>query len=189
MDAPWKHRSGCLPFANPEVRPSASNHAESADVEAHHDGLWHRGREVILFGVRADRGGSGSAGSRKLFRVTRKHLEKLTGSLSNVIFGRLILVSFRHRRAHPASFELPLIRCRRVLLQARIELAAWRNDYNHNRPHSGLGWLTPSEFANHQHPGMQWPSGAASLEGSAPMAIAPTAQPGILNRQSELKAG
>jgi putative transposase len=75
------------------------------------------------------------------------------------------------------------------LAQARIELAVWRNDYNHHRPHSGLGWLTPSEFATHQHPGKQWPSGAALLEGSAPMAIAPTAQPGILNHQSELKAG
>lgn len=75
------------------------------------------------------------------------------------------------------------------LAQARIELAVWRNDYNQNRPHSGLGWLTPSEFATHQHPGKQWPSGAALLQGSAPMAIAPPAQPGILNRQSELKIG
>ena len=66
------------------------------------------------------------------------------------------------------------------LAQARIELAVWRNDYNQNRPHSGLGWLTPSEFATHQHPGKQWPSGAALLQGSAPMAIAPPAQPGIL---------
>jgi len=75
------------------------------------------------------------------------------------------------------------------LAQARIELAVWRNDYNQNRPHSGLGWLTPSEFATHQHPGKQWPSGAALLQGTAPMAIAPPAQPGILNRQSELKIG
>jgi len=75
------------------------------------------------------------------------------------------------------------------LAQARIELAVWRNDYNHHRPHSGLGWLTPSEFATHPHPGKQWPSGAASREGSAPMAIAPTAQPGLSNRRSELTAG
>lgn len=34
-----------------------------------------------------------------------------------------------------------------TLHQVRVELASWRNDYNHHRPHSGLGWLTPSEFA------------------------------------------
>jgi len=31
-----------------------------------------------------------------------------------------------------------------TLLQVRVELAQWRNDYNHHRPHSGLDWLTPS---------------------------------------------
>ena len=31
---------------------------------------------------------------------------------------------------------------------AREVLKAWQHDYNHHRPHSGLGWLTPSEFAN-----------------------------------------
>jgi len=76
-----------------------------------------------------------------------------------------------------------------TLHQARVELAQWRNDYNHHRPHSGLGWLTPSEFANHNAPSKQWPSGAVQLEGSAPMAIAPTAQQGINNRQSELRTG
>ena len=34
-----------------------------------------------------------------------------------------------------------------TLHQARVELVTWRNDYNNHRPHSGLGWLTPSEFA------------------------------------------
>ena len=34
-----------------------------------------------------------------------------------------------------------------TLHQARVELTTWENDYNHHRPHSGLGWLTPSEFA------------------------------------------
>ena len=76
-----------------------------------------------------------------------------------------------------------------TLHQVRVELAAWRNDYNLHRPHSGLGWLTPSEFANHSVRSKQWPSGAAQPEGSAPMAIAPTAQQGIFNRQSELENG
>ncbi len=33
------------------------------------------------------------------------------------------------------------------LTQARIEIAAWKEDYNRNRPHSSLGNITPSEFA------------------------------------------
>src|SRR5215207_7436924 len=30
----------------------------------------------------------------------------------------------------------------------RATLTAWRADYNLNRPHSGLGWLTPNEYAD-----------------------------------------
>lgn len=72
---------------------------------------------------------------------------------------------------------------------ARVMLAAWKHDYNTSRPHSGLGWLTPSEFANHSAPGKQWPSGAAQPEGSAPMAIAPTAQKGSNGDQTLLITG
>jgi len=64
------------------------------------------------------------------------------------------------------------------LIHARAVLAAWKHDYNTSRPHSGLGWLTPSEFASHSAPGKQWPSGAVQPQGSAPMAIAPTAHKG-----------
>jgi putative transposase len=39
------------------------------------------------------------------------------------------------------------------LEHARAVLAAWRDDYNHHRPHSSLGHLTPSEYArNGQKP-------------------------------------
>jgi len=31
--------------------------------------------------------------------------------------------------------------------EARAIIEAWRHDYNHLRPHSSLGALTPSEFA------------------------------------------
>jgi putative transposase len=34
------------------------------------------------------------------------------------------------------------------LADAREKIEAWRVDYNHRRPHSSLGHLTPSEFAN-----------------------------------------
>jgi len=64
------------------------------------------------------------------------------------------------------------------LAQARAVLAAWKHDYNTSRPHSGLGWLTPSEFANHNALCKQRPSGAVLPEGSAPMAVAPNAHMG-----------
>ena len=33
------------------------------------------------------------------------------------------------------------------LAQARAELAIWREDYNHERPHGSLGWQTPAQVA------------------------------------------
>lgn len=33
------------------------------------------------------------------------------------------------------------------LCEARIQITAWKGDYNRNRPHSSLGNLTPNEFA------------------------------------------
>ena len=64
------------------------------------------------------------------------------------------------------------------LAHARAELATWQADYNTQRPHSQLGWLTPEEFAETSTRSMQRPSGAALVEGSAPMAVAPAAQMG-----------
>ena len=64
------------------------------------------------------------------------------------------------------------------LNEARILLEQWRRDYNTHRPHSRLGWLTPSEFAERSRLSKQWPSGAAQPEGSAPMAIASAARQG-----------
>jgi len=64
------------------------------------------------------------------------------------------------------------------LAEARVLLAEWRRDYNEQRPHSRLGWLTPSEFAE-QHTLVQaMAMGAAYSEGSAPMAIAQPALQG-----------
>jgi putative transposase len=36
------------------------------------------------------------------------------------------------------------------LAHAREVLAAWRQDYNHHRPHSSLGNITPAEMAANQ---------------------------------------
>lgn len=33
------------------------------------------------------------------------------------------------------------------LAEARYVLDEWRNDYNHRRPHSGIGWQTPAGYA------------------------------------------
>ncbi len=38
------------------------------------------------------------------------------------------------------------------LAHARSALSNWRIDYNNHRPHSGLGWLTPAEFAQTINP-------------------------------------
>jgi putative transposase len=76
-----------------------------------------------------------------------------------------------------------------TLHQVRMELSQWCHDYNHHRPHSRLGWLTPSEFARTATPVRAMAMSAAYSEGSAPMAIAQPAQQGIFNRQSELKTG
>jgi len=34
----------------------------------------------------------------------------------------------------------------RLLAEAQAIIEAWRMDYNHHRPHSSLGHLTPKEF-------------------------------------------
>ena len=36
------------------------------------------------------------------------------------------------------------------LVDARIEISKWRNDYNNERPHSALGNVPPTEFAMKQ---------------------------------------
>ena len=36
----------------------------------------------------------------------------------------------------------------RSLAHARAELENWRRDYNERRPHSGLGWMTPRDYAS-----------------------------------------
>jgi putative transposase len=52
------------------------------------------------------------------------------------------------------------------LNEAREIIEAWRHDYNHQRPHSSLGALTPIEFAQQQGdrpPEPVWGSAAVPL--------------------------
>lgn len=73
------------------------------------------------------------------------------------------------------------------LAQARVSLGCWRADYNRIRPHSQLGWKTPSEFAStcdpRRDPALRY------AEGSAPAPAARTAQQGNLNSWNELRTG
>jgi putative transposase len=41
----------------------------------------------------------------------------------------------------------------RSMAEVHGKLAAWRQDFNHRRPHSSIGYLTPLEFARHQSSG------------------------------------
>ncbi len=73
------------------------------------------------------------------------------------------------------------------LAQARVALGCWRTDYNGSRPHSRLGWKTPSEFAFSFHPRRDLALRYA--KGSAPAPVAHTARQGNPNARSELTSG
>jgi len=73
------------------------------------------------------------------------------------------------------------------LAQARVALGCWQTDYNGSRPHSRLGWKTPSEFAFSFHPRPDLALRYA--KGSAPDPVAHTARQGNPNARSELTSG
>lgn len=73
------------------------------------------------------------------------------------------------------------------LTHARSGLSSWRNDYNDHRPHSGLGWLTPAEFAQTINPRRD--AALRSRNGSAQQPAATAQNAATTNRRSELKTG
>jgi putative transposase len=73
------------------------------------------------------------------------------------------------------------------LVQARISLGCGRVDYNDARPHSQLGWKTPSEFASIFHPRRDLALPYADC--SAPDPVASTAHRGKPDSQGELRTG
>ena len=56
--------------------------------------------------------------------------------------------------------------------------------YNHNRPHSRLGWLSPAIYAAQRRS-----AALRSTDGSAPRTAATTAQPGTTNGQIPIATG
>jgi putative transposase len=46
---------------------------------------------------------------------------------------------------------------------ARAKIEAWRLDYNHHRPHSSLGHLTPSEFIQSRQGNRTWETAEVQL--------------------------
>jgi putative transposase len=72
----------------------------------------------------------------------------------------------------------------RSLSHARAVLDAWRADYNTNRPHSRLGWMSPASYAADRR--------SAALRytyGAAPRTAVITAQEGNVERQTPIAAG
>ena len=73
-----------------------------------------------------------------------------------------------------------------TLDQARMALAIWRADYNNSRPHSQLGWRTPTEFAK------TFPRRGTALRNPTSYAPSPAATPALRgkpNRPNELQSG
>ena len=72
----------------------------------------------------------------------------------------------------------------RSLAHTRAALEAWRADYNSERPHSRLGWMSPAIYAAERRS-----AALRSADGSAPRTAAITAQQGITDRQIPIAAG
>jgi putative transposase len=72
----------------------------------------------------------------------------------------------------------------RSLSHTRAVLEAWRADYNNERPHSRLGWMSPAIYAAARRSAALRPT-----DGFAPRTAATTAQQGITDDQTPIVAG
>jgi putative transposase len=74
----------------------------------------------------------------------------------------------------------------RSLRHAREELESWRHDYNHERPHSSLGYLTPAQYSTILGDAGR---GSALHGGSAPRPLATRSNQGSDHPRTLLIAG
>jgi len=72
----------------------------------------------------------------------------------------------------------------RSLAHARAALEAWRADYNSERPHSRLGWMSPAIYAAERRS-----AALRSTDGSAPRTASITAQADTTEPQTPITAG
>ena len=72
----------------------------------------------------------------------------------------------------------------RSLAHTRAALEAWRADYNSERPHSRLGWMSPAIYAAERRS-----AALRSTDGSAPRTAAITAQAGTTDPQTPVTTG
>jgi putative transposase len=72
----------------------------------------------------------------------------------------------------------------RSLTHTRAVLEAWCTDYNQTRPHSRLGWMSPTIYATARRS-----AALRSTDGSAPRTAAITAQLGNADCQTPIAAG
>jgi putative transposase len=72
----------------------------------------------------------------------------------------------------------------RSLPHARAVPEVWRTDYNNERPHSRLSWMSPATY-----PASRRSAALRSADGSAPRTAATTAQQGITYRQTPIATG
>jgi putative transposase len=72
----------------------------------------------------------------------------------------------------------------RSLSHTRAVLEAWRTGYNTNRPHSRLGWMSPTFYAADR-----WSAALRYADGSAPRTAATTDQQGNVECQTPIAPG
>jgi putative transposase len=72
----------------------------------------------------------------------------------------------------------------RSLPHTHAVLEAWRADYNINRPHSRLGWMSPALYAADRRS-----AALRSTDGSAPRTAVITTQQGNADRQTPIATG
>jgi len=75
------------------------------------------------------------------------------------------------------------------LAHARVAMAAWKDDYNTVRPHSGIGNMTPAISAKLSAPAMQRDGTLRSIGGAAPRPVAPPSPMGSNDQQTLLIPG